>query len=96
MKIIQSAEYVITDTFHGCVLSTLVKTEFVVYIRDSNINKISFLLESLCLNDRKINKFSTLENCFANKINWENTNKRINDLRVQGLNYLKGVLYGEK
>lgn len=96
LKIIQGAEFVITDTFHGCVLSTLVNTEFVVCIRDSNINKISFLLDSLYLSDRKIKNFSMLENCFANKTDWEKTNKQINNLRIEGFNYLKGALYGEK
>ena len=41
------ADYIITDTFHGAVLSIKYSKQFAVWIRDSNKQKLGDLLERL-------------------------------------------------
>lgn len=50
-----NADYVITDTFHGCIFSIINHVKFGVYVRKTNSNKISDLLGRLEIFDRKIN-----------------------------------------
>lgn len=96
LKIMQSAKYVVTDTFHGCVLSALVNTEFAVFVRESNINKITYLLNSLNLDDRKADSFDGFSKVFTNKTDWEKVNNAVKTLRKQGIDYLQGVLNEQK
>lgn len=96
LQVIKHAEYVITDTFHGSVMSILLNTPFAVKLRDKNINKITYLLESLGVISQQIYNFSDLEKVLLKPINWQKTNKNIEILREQGIAYLKGVVNGQK
>lgn len=92
LQVIKKAKYVITDTFHGSVMSILLNTPFAVKLRDKNINKIGYLLESLGASNQKIEDFSDLEKVLLTPVDWKNINKNIEVLREQGMNYLKGVI----
>ena len=50
----RQADYVITDTFHGTIFSVITRRPFATLIRPSNRNKITSLLESLCLSEKGI------------------------------------------
>ena len=93
LKVIQGAKYVVTDTFHGSVMSLLLNVPFAVKIRESNENKIDFLLTSMGGGIApKLADFTQLKPVITRPINWEAVNQNIQRLRAEGLAYLKGVM----
>ena len=96
LQVFQHAKYVVTDTFHGSVISLLLNTPFAVKVRESNINKITYLLNSLDASMHKITDFSQLEDMLNLPENWSCINQNIQHLRMEGLNYLKEVLNEQK
>ena len=92
LQVIKHAKYVITDTFHGSVMSLLLNTPFAVKIQLSNTNKIAYLLKSLGALERQVADFSQLKDVLSRPVNWDVINENIQCLRTEGLNYLKGVL----
>ena len=92
LHVLKHAKYVITDTFHGSVISILLNTPFAVKVRQVNENKIGYLLDSLGVSSQKLTNFADLENRFTCPIDWAPVNQHIQRLREEGLKYLKGVL----
>ena len=88
---IKNAKLVITDTFHGSVLSIVCNTNFVAKIR-SNKNKLEFLLEQYSLNDRLVSDFSDIEEKQKQSIDFDCVNKKTAELREKSLNFLKTAL----
>ncbi len=93
LQVIKYAKYVVTDTFHGGVMSLLLNVPFAVKVRNSNINKIDFLLNSVGGSiSQKLTDFTQLEPVITRPLNWVAINQNIQRLRKEGINYLKGVL----
>ena len=92
LQVVKHAKYVITDTFHGSVISLLLNTPFAVKVRNSNVNKIDFLLNSMGEIHQKLTDFTQLESVIMRPINWEAINQNIQRLRIEGLAYLRGIL----
>ncbi len=55
--LLRNAQYIFTDSFHGCVFSILFKKDFIIFDRESKkqsmYSRIDTLLEKFHLNDRK-------------------------------------------
>lgn len=96
LQVIKQAKYVITDTFHGSVMSILLNTPFATKVRDSNVNKMEYLLGSLGTDKRKLTGWDMLESVITSPVNWEVINANIRRLRQEGLAYLQGVLNEQK
>ena len=62
----KNADYVITDTFHGTIFSVKMNTKFCTIIRESNKNKLKFLLKKLEQEERIVNNVEDIE-LFYNK-----------------------------
>lgn len=88
----RNAELVITDTFHGSVISIICNSPMVVKTRESNENKLSYLLREYGLENRKINNFSEIEEVTGADIDFEDMNKRVLEKREYSLNYLRNAL----
>lgn len=54
LSLIENADFVITDTFHGTVFSIKYQKQFATIIRDSNQQKLSDLLNTFGLSGRRI------------------------------------------
>lgn len=93
LKWIKGAECVITDTFHGTVMSLIMNTPFATKIR-GNRNKLGFLLSEYNVEDREILDFEKLSTIFNKKIDFTNINKIIINKRQKGLNYIEDCLRG--
>ena len=89
------AEYVITDTFHGSVMSLITNSDFAAKIR-GNKNKLYDLLDRFNLSDRIIENFDTLNCVFENKIKYDDINKYILNFRNKSMLYLKDCLSDAK
>lgn len=72
----RDAECVVTDTFHGSVMSIITNTEVAVRLR-GNQNKLGNLLDEYGLNDRVISESKTLDQLFAKHIDWDAVNAEV-------------------
>lgn len=86
---IKNAEMVITDTFHGSVISMITGAQFCAKLR-GNQNKLRFLLEQYGLSDRIINSFDEMES--IEKIDYTIVNQVISEQRNHSIDYLKKAL----
>jgi polysaccharide pyruvyl transferase WcaK-like protein len=89
---IKNADYVITDTFHGCVMSIKFNRPFVAMVRDSNRQKMSSLLEQFDLSDRMCEQFTNLQDRMESNIDYEQVNAQIEIEKENSLNYLKNSI----
>lgn len=88
----KAADYVITSTFHGALFSIIYNKQFLIVGNHIIIPKLTFILESLALNDIYINDFSELESRFSIKISYAEVNNKLQQLRDHSINYLKEAL----
>ncbi|WP_225416910.1 polysaccharide pyruvyl transferase family protein [Limosilactobacillus reuteri] len=90
-----NAEFVITDTFHGTIMSIINSKKFVTLVRDSgygNSQKVDDLLKRLKLVNRKLNVIENLESCIEKEIDYEYVNEKLERERNKSINYLKNNL----
>lgn len=91
LRYFKHAQYVVTDTFHGCVMSLISGTDMAVIIRD-NANKLVNLMQEYAILDRMLDKEMNLEEVFATKINWDETNEQILKRRYSSMDYLHKMI----
>lgn len=87
----KGAECVVTNTFHGCVISLITGREMAVGIRD-NANKLYNLLCEYGIENRVFRDKESLYNVFSKKVNWGNVNIQIIERRAASLAYLKSMI----
>jgi hypothetical protein len=93
----KQAAYVITDTFHGTVLSIKYNKQFVSFIRYEdpifpNANKLHYLLKKFELQDREIKNAKELPQRIIQKINFESVNKILEEQTQKSFEYLDQYL----
>ena len=90
------ADYVVTDTFHGAVISIKYNIPFVQFVRESkgysNNQKVGYLLSSFGLEDRILQKPEELEEVMLKPIAYEKVNEILINEKTKAMNYLKRVL----
>lgn len=91
LEYIKNAEYVLTDTFHGTVMSLIMNTEFVTKVH-TNSNKLGFLLKEYECLDRITKDFSDSSKIIKKKMDYKKINNLIEEKRELSLNYLKKCL----
>ncbi|MCM1223999.1 MAG: polysaccharide pyruvyl transferase family protein [Lachnospiraceae bacterium] len=88
----QNARCVVTDTFHGTILSVITKKQFVSFVRDcryGNNEKLTDLLMRLRLENRRISKPSDIEGLLLQQIDYKNTERIIEEERKSTKEYLE-------
>jgi hypothetical protein len=83
------AKYVITDTFHGAVLSIKFNKQFASFVRPSNFNKLHFLLERFGLENRIVSQTNDFKKILSTPVNWDVINHEIEKERIKTVNYFK-------
>lgn len=73
---VKNAKYIITDTFHGSVFSIKYNKRFATFIRESNTEKLSDLLEEFGLSTRAVRNIKDVSAILHTRIDWD----RVNDL----------------
>lgn len=74
----QNAEYVITDTFHGAVMSIKFQKQFLAIVRNTNKEKLVGLLEFFHVKDRIWNQSMDLEDQISRPINQDEIRQILN------------------
>lgn len=87
----RDAQCVVTDTFHGSVMSILVNAELAVILRN-NSNKLGYLLEEYTLSKRIISEDRGLNELFSEEIDWEKVNAHLLKKRESSMAYLTNCL----
>ncbi len=83
----RDAECVVTDTFHGSVMSIITNTELAVHLR-GNQNKLGNLLDEYGLTERIISENNSLDQLFTKQIDWNAVNNEVQRRRKISDNYL--------
>lgn len=97
LRYFKYAECVVTDTFHGCVMSIISGTDMAVKTRrgsakENNANKLLNLMEEYAISDRTIGDDWNLESVFCKKVDWAVTNQQIKERRAGSMDYLKRMI----
>lgn len=95
----RNAEFVITDTFHGTVVSSIVNAPMAVYIRQSiNTNKLKGLVETLKIENRIISEVSydAIAKLLYTDFDKKQLITTVEQLRIVGKSYLEGALNEEE
>lgn len=87
----KGAQCVITNTFHGCVMSIITGREMAVKLR-GNANKLLNLMKEYHLEDREFCANLTLDSIFAKKINWNEVNEEIQSRRASSMSFLNKMI----
>lgn len=90
---VRNARLVVTDTFHGSVLSIICNTPLVVKIRN-NSNKLLHLLDEYKLSSRIVYDFSQIERVASTKIDFATVNLLLQNYRKNSISILKQALEG--
>lgn len=89
---IKAADYIVTDTFHGTVMSLKLNRKFVSIIRESNKQKMTSLLTQFNLSNRIVENTNELEQILIKEIDYTVTNKVLLEERERSLQYLNDNL----
>ena len=92
ISLFKNAQYIVTDTFHGSVLSILTNKPFACFVRTSNTNKISFLLNQFNVIQAKLDNWNKLKDILSQNFNWQEVNSLIEQERHKGINYINNIL----
>ncbi len=85
LSLVKHAQYIVTNSFHGMIMSVQYKRPFVIFSREQCDTKITELLELFGLSDRML--INGNENCKA--VDYASVHERIEKARVQALDFLK-------
>lgn len=91
LSLVKHAEFVVTDSFHGTIFSTIYRRPFASVIKDKADTRRVSLMEQLGLADHLVN---------VNTINWNKINQtdfdqvriKINSLREHSISYLRQAI----
>lgn len=88
---IKNAKYVVTDTFHGSVISIICNTPMLVKL-SGNQNKLKFLLTEYGLTGRIMEDYTQLDEVAANSVDFDHVNAVISERRQASMNFLEAAL----
>lgn len=93
LKAFYEAEFVFTDSFHGCVFSILFNRPFVVYgNKKRGMARFHSLLAQFGLEDRLVTTPDDAARVATLPIDWDRVNARLAELRLLSQNFLYSAL----
>lgn len=87
----ENASMIVTDTFHGAIMSIICNTPMIVKLR-GNQNKLRFLLSEYSLSDRIVADFSELDKVADTAVNFDIVNAAILERRIDSMKFLDDAL----
>ncbi len=86
---LNSARFVVTDSFHGTAMTILFNKQFVVINnKKRGSERIKSLLAMFGLEDRIVNTIEDLRDQYSSQINFEEVNNKISVMRENSLNFI--------
>jgi hypothetical protein len=88
------AEYVVTDSFHGCAFSINFNKPFVVFgNKGRGMSRFSSLLAIFGLTDRLVTNVEEAEDVLKNDIDWTDVNRRLVIQKTEAETYLQSTIF---
>ncbi len=87
-----NAEEVITDTFHGAVLSIITNSTLFVKLKPTNTSKLLWLMKEYGLENRVLDDFSLLDKVSKENIDFDKVNTLVEEKRANSIEFLKKAL----
>ncbi len=91
LRYFKFADCIVTDTFHGSVMSIITHREFAVILRD-NSNKLLNLLEEYALEDRVLSCDVALAAIFDRRIDYGRVDAEVGCRRNASMDYLRRMI----
>lgn len=88
----RDAACVVTDTFHGTVMSIKYRRPFATIVREMNNNKLTGLLDQFGQKRREVKELSLLECILETPIDWIPVEQAIRQEQERSMDYLKSNL----
>jgi len=88
----RDASCIVTDTFHGTVMSIKYNKQFVTFVREMNNNKLVGLLSQFSLTDRIVNDMKIIGNVMNRTIDYNKVNAQIATEQEKSIKYLRSNL----
>lgn len=88
------ADFIITDTFHGSVMSLKFNRQFATLIRSSNKQKIESLLSQFNLIDRAVSNLEQLETILLKPVQYAKINALLDNEVARSIDYLHTNIKG--
>lgn len=85
----KKADFVITDTFHGTIFSIKTNTKFCSIVRDSNRNKLGYLLKKMKCESQLIEDINKLDEVYHRDFDFAECNRIILKETKNSKDYLK-------
>lgn len=85
-----NAEYVFTNTFHGCVFSTIFNKQFATDGIEKK--KIEGFLEEFSLLDRVVTTADDVEKVMTTSVDYDKVNSLVSEARGRSIEYLQSVI----
>lgn len=93
LKAFHDANFVFTDSFHGCVFSIIFNKPFIVYgNKERGMARFNSLLKIFGLEDRLVTSKEEAEKAITQPIDWEKINTIKKEWQEKSLNFLKSNL----
>ncbi len=90
LSYMQHADYLLTDSFHGCVFAIIFNKPFVCYGNiERGTTRFETLLKTYGLESRMVSDFSQAAEVLAQPIDWEKVNAVRASERERGIEFLK-------
>lgn len=94
LGLFKNANYVITDTFHGTIMSLKYGRKFATIVRDNNNQKLTDLLIKFGLEDRRVNDLNNLSDIIEQTYDFSNVKAVIDRESKKTRDYLNNSLKG--
>lgn len=89
LGLFKNAEFIITDTFHGCLIGAKYGKKLGVIIRNSNRNKLTDLINKLQINDHVIYDSSDIKKVYERDLNRDYINNLFISERNKTFDYIE-------
>lgn len=91
----RNADYIVTDTFHGTVFSIKYNKQFASIIRESNKQKLRYLLKKFNLSNQEVAEIHNIESILKQKPDYTIVNSIIEKETLSSKEYLEKNLHSE-
>ena len=89
LEYFKKADYIITDTFHGTIFSVIMRNKFCTIIRNSNRNKLEYLLKKLDQFSRRVEELKDIETLYNVEMDYSKTESILEEERNVSREYLR-------
>lgn len=97
LKVFENADFIITDTFHGTILSQKFNGRFAVTLRGSNKNKLSDLIRTIHAEEHFVSSFSELSSVYGAVSPKNRSQQYQKEAYTEAIAYLKeNISYGDQ